>query len=89
MIGFTIHSMGKGDETPLQFTDKDAIAEGRITDAVIMESGATSVTLKIIVELPEPAGRVIVLTQTSAALLEGLQAAIRGSEYRWKEESNG
>ena len=91
MIGFTIHTMNKEDKTPLEFTKDDAVVEGSITDAVIMESGMqsgkTSVTFKIVVDLPEPAGRVIILAQTSAALIDGLNSAIKGNEARWRENN--
>lgn len=93
MPHFAISAMRKHDETPLKFTDEDAVAIGTITDVVMMEggmtSGKTSITFKIVVELPEPAGRIIVLTETSADLLNGLLSAVRGAEGYWAANPEG
>lgn len=93
MIGFQIHRMDKDAETPLQFTDEDAVANGVITDAVVMEggmkSGEPSVAFKIVVDLPEPAGRIIILAQTSANLIDGLNSAIKGMIGFWADQKGG
>lgn len=82
MIGFSIQIMDKEAETPLSFTDNDKVVEGIITDAVIMQAGTTSGKTSVTFQVVLPDGTKV-LTQTTAALLAGLQSAIKGVEERW------
>jgi len=77
----------KGQLTPaFHEPEYENIPEGELLGAAILEGGMSSgkTSIGFIVESE---GRKF-LVQTSADILNGLMAAVRGAEQRWKERGN-
>jgi hypothetical protein len=62
------------------------IPEGKLLAAAVLEDGMSSGKTSVGFIIEAASGKVLV--QTSAAILDGLTAAIRGAEQRWRERGN-
>lgn len=87
MIGFSIRINRVGDPPTPLFTDNDApFEEIGIVSTCILEKGTVGGQTTVTIGMEGADGKHYV-AQTTKGLLEGLLAAIKGSEANWKENS--